>query len=275
MTHCSNFLPHHLIGAIWLGVCAAVAAQPAALNLADQGAPTFTVFTAEDGLSDDVWNTVEVGADGFVWAGSASELARFDGYRWTLWPTLNARSLVRHLARFPDGALWAVFEREGLARWADDQWQFQSTNQGALFRFSQTVSADGQSEAWVAGQNGLWKRAGQAWIADPGNGAATLDAEALVETQSLFGAPRQWLLTRSGLFYRPVASGARVHPWVAHSDPMFRNFPGSDMALSIDQGREELWILSYGEGLVRLRDDGMRVWRSAKGELPTEALYAA
>ncbi|MEO8461508.1 MAG: diguanylate cyclase, partial [Dokdonella sp.] len=37
----------------------------------------------------------------------------------------------------------------------------------------------------------------------------------------------------------------------------------------------ELWELSYGGGIARIRPDGIKVWRSASGELPSEATYSA
>jgi hypothetical protein len=42
-----------------------------------------------------------------------------------------------------------------------------------------------------------------------------------------------------------------------------------------DDGHEELWVLSYGGGVARIRDDGVRIWRADTGELPSEAIYSA
>ena len=64
--------------------------------MADAGALSFTVYASQDGLSDEAWTTIGFDRHGFVWAGSASSLARFDGYRWTPWP-FPARSLVRDM----------------------------------------------------------------------------------------------------------------------------------------------------------------------------------
>ncbi len=75
------------------------------LDVTDEGAPHFVAFTSQDGLSDEIWAAIDVDSRGFVWAGSASQLARFDGYRWALWPSPDAHSLVRDIDPDPEGNL--------------------------------------------------------------------------------------------------------------------------------------------------------------------------
>ncbi len=95
---------------------------PTPLDVADQSPPPFSVYGSQDGLSDEIWSTIGFDRDGFVWAGSASGVARFDGYRWTPETVPGARSLVRDMQRDADGMLWALFEREGLARYDGRSW---------------------------------------------------------------------------------------------------------------------------------------------------------
>lgn len=249
----------------------ATAAAPLPLDISGQGAPVFTVYSARDGLSDEIWNTVAVAPDGFAWAGSASELARFDGYRWRLWPLPQARSLVRQVQLLADGSFWAIFEREGLARYEDGEWQLVATDAGRLFGISQTHGPGGP-EAWLGAEAGLLRRERGEWVADAGNGVGLGDYVNVEFTSSLFGGPRQWLLSNETLRFREFGDG-RVGDWQVYTDPQLAIVPGTDLVRSQDGVLEELWVLTYGAGITRLRADGIRSWRAARGELPTEAIY--
>ncbi len=255
-------------------LAASVDAAVTPLDVADQSAPAFTVYSTQDGLSDEIWNTVEIDGRGFVWGGSASALARFDGYRWTPWPVNGAKSLVRDLQLMSDGSFWAMFEREGLARLAGDDWQLQPPQPLFLQRFADSERSDGTRDYWVAHQHGFWK-----WT--PGGWAPEADLSLpgipyrLAQTQTMFGAPRQWAATNSGLWFREQGSDGSWQAWQVHPDPRFGTMPGTDAIRTTDRGVEELWVLSYGGGIGRIRDDGARIWRESQGELPTEAMYVA
>jgi signal transduction histidine kinase/ligand-binding sensor domain-containing protein len=75
-------------------------------------------FTVEDGLSSNIVNAVLQTRDGFLWAGTAGGLVRFDGRHFTAveFPREVPRGLsITALAEAPDGALW-VGTTGGLAR---------------------------------------------------------------------------------------------------------------------------------------------------------------
>ena len=247
------------------------------LDVADEGAPTFTVFSSREGLSDEIWNTIGFDNQGYVWAGSASALARFDGYRWTPWPLPEAHSLVRDMHTDSNGTLWAIFEREGLARYDGKSWSMYPDSNVFHQRFSDTHRADGIEDLWVSDDKGLLRLVGDKWLADPGNPSIHLGPIVAVEqTESLFGEPRQWLLsTIDGLWYRDVAQGPKPNPWKRFEQPGFESLHGTSLKTTHDGGVEELWVLTYGDGLYRIRDDGIKVWRAASGELPSEAIYSA
>ena len=134
--------------------------------------PTFTTFTPRDGLGDEIWSTVGQGPDGFVWAGSASTLSRFDGYRWHELADAPGRSLVRDMANDRQGRLWVIFEREGLAYYDGEGW-----HRVGEARFHQRFSTVGEGESrelWVAHNDGLARLEGDAWVEDPGNPVGNL-----------------------------------------------------------------------------------------------------
>ena len=263
--------------ALWLSVVGEAhgeATAPVPLDVTDQASPVFTVYSTQDGLSDEIWNTIGFDRHGFVWAGSASSLSRFDGYHWTPWPLREARSLVRDMQRDADGVLWALFEREGLARYDGQAWSVPGGVEGFAQRFSVTTSGDGRQRLWIAQPRGFSLLQDGRWIEDPGNGLQ--QGIAIAQTQTLFGGPRQWMATpQQGLWYRDVKTGATPGPWQRFDAPGFNAVPFTDLLRSVDHGEEELWLLTYGAGIARIRSSDMRVWRVASGELPSEAIYSA
>jgi diguanylate cyclase (GGDEF)-like protein len=264
---------------LMLGVCACVVigvgvgsavAQPVVprpVRIPEAAAPTFSAFTSRDGLSDDIWSAVAVDGDGFVWAGSASSLARFDGYRWTMWPFPEAHSLVRELQADDRGHLWALFEREGLAHYDGRRWRLVAEPRGGR-RFS-VIERDGQREYWLADERQLARLRDGAWRVD--GGPPFPPAPAVIErTDTLFGGPREWVGSSSdGLWYRTRSKTPA--PWTRFEHPdVIGGITG--VLRSEAGGREELWVLS-GTGLARIRDAGVRVWSAARGELPTTSMY--
>lgn len=259
-----------------LSAACAQAEDPAQSFEAD--APTFTVYGTRDGLSDEIWSAIGFDRDGFVWAGSASALARFDGYRWMPVVVPGARSLVRDLEQDEDGTLWAVFEREGLARLDGQAWHLDDSIQGYLQRFSVEANAPKGNRLWVGTEDRLWSRQGSQWVLDGGapapGGSRYLG---VVETDALFGQHRQWLATFfGGLWYRELTQGHAPGAWQRFEDTRFQDaWQSNGLLRVVRDGVEELWVLSYGDGVARIRSDGTRVWRMADGELPTEAIYEA
>ncbi|HET7842848.1 MAG TPA: diguanylate cyclase, partial [Xanthomonadales bacterium] len=266
-----------LLFALASGVDAARAAEPVLpLDVSDTAAPVFTVFGTQDGLSDEIWNTVGIDGRGFVWAGSASSLARFDGYRWTAWPFPEAQSLVRDMQEDERGTLWAIFEGEGLARFDGHEWTLVAAGHGYINRFSATHDEHGRRALYLGYDGGFARWRDGNWVPDPGNDGLPADATVVSfeHTQTLEGGPRDWVVVvNNGLWVRDAPAGAVPGPWRRHPDPMFAHMPFTDLQRSVDRGVEELWLLSYGAGLARIRPEGMKVWRAASGELPTEAMY--
>jgi diguanylate cyclase (GGDEF)-like protein len=264
-----------------LGLALAVAAKsestPSPPGGADEGAPSFTVYASREGLSDEIWSTIGFDSRGFVWAGSASALARFDGYHWTPWPFPAARSLVRDMQADADGTLWAIFEREGLARYDGRSWSLYPSASRFHQRFSSTLRSDGTPELWVSLDNGLWRLKKSDWLPDTGNPTVQVGPVIGIEqTETLFGEPRQWLATATdGLWYRALRDTRTPRPWQRFEDPRFHAWHATDLRRTRNGGEEELWLLSYGDGVARIRNDGLRIWRAATGELPTEAIYSA
>jgi ligand-binding sensor domain-containing protein len=248
--------------------------RPLPLDLSDTAAPVFETWDTQDGLSDEIWSTVGSDLRGYAWAGSASALARFDGQRWTLVPLPGGPSLVRDMQRDARGTLWALSESHGLLRLGDDgNWSLVDLGVGFIHRFATT--SDGT--LWLGYERGLARLAPDgSWRHDAGNaGLPPGVAVATATTYRLFGEARQWAGMRDGLWYRVLGRDGATGPWQSHRDSRIDAMPFTDVIATNDGGREELWLLSYGAGLARIDDEGLRLWREERGELPTEAIYSA
>lgn len=262
-----------------LGLCgsamaSASAAEPIrALDVSDQSAPVFTVYGSEDGLSDEIWSTIGIDRDGFVWAGSASELARFDGYGWTLWDFPQARSLVRDMERSADGTLWAMFEREGLAFYDGSAWTPYPLPGDQMFRFSDVYRPDGARELWFSSRGGLRRWDDGVWHSPPTPPAAPVPVARFEQTVRLQGRPLQWVgSSAGGLWLRDPQREDGL--WQPAPWPEFRPMYINDVLRTEEYGQEQLWVSSYHGGVARISEQGVRLWRSATGELPSEAIYS-
>ncbi len=247
-----------------------------ALDVTDQSAPIFQVYSAKDGLSDEIWSNVDFDAQGFVWAGSASSLARFDGYRWTIADFPEARSLVRDMHQDRSGTLWAIFEREGLARYDGKHWQLTGHTTFA-HRFSHTLLPDGRQQDWVAQAGAIAALNGGALQIDVGSLALPAGTTIKFErSERLFGGPREWLVRSPGqIWFRKADVASAESSWQRFEHPELNLQLPTDLVRTFDRGVEELWFLAYGSGIYRLREDGLRHWSAAQGELPSEAIYSA
>ena len=248
----------------------------APLDVADIAAPTFSVYTTDDGLSDEIWNSIGFDGQGFVWAGSASTIARFDGRRWLVWPMPAPIGLTRDLLTDESGDLWAIFERGGLARYHNEHWEL-GAERRYYYGFSQTLQADGGIDRWLTRDQKLLRLVNGRWLEDGGNlSLPEGNVSAMEQTQTLFGEQRQWLGRNeadTGLVYRRVVAGSTPEPWLKFTAPELRYTNTNDLLSTRDRGGESLWGTAYGVGIFRIRDDGIRVWSTATGELPTDAVY--
>ena len=86
-----------------------------AVSASAQSLPDYdvTAWTTEDGLpSGSIWALAQ-DAEGYLWIGSESGLARFDGIRFVMWRELGDASFpeasVLSLLSAKDGTLWVGF----------------------------------------------------------------------------------------------------------------------------------------------------------------------
>ena len=190
-----------LPGALLAGPALSAADEPRPLDLFDLGAPSFTAFTARDGVPESVALDVQTDPEGYVWMSAPQGLARYDGHRWILMEPASVRGTVHDLYLDRAGVLWAPSRDKGIARYEGGRWHTEDRRTGLdtdhFARVVETTDHEGKVELWALGaESGIYQRVDGAWRADPGNARIPVGAvHGLVRT-AMLGAPgRLWIAT--------------------------------------------------------------------------------
>ena len=117
----------------------------------------FRAFNVEAGLPHNSAPFVLQTRDGYVWAGTETGLARFDGVRFTTYRTANTPGLpnnwIRALLEDKAGSLW-VGTAHGLARYRDGGFE----NIGLPDQAVVSLAEDGSGRLWIGTYSGeLWE----------------------------------------------------------------------------------------------------------------------
>jgi ligand-binding sensor domain-containing protein/signal transduction histidine kinase len=119
------------------------------------------VWQTQDGLPQDTINALVQTKDGYLWIGTSSGLARFDGFRFTVFNHENTPALreesVYSLYCSRDGTLWVGTEGGGLVRYQAGTFQLFSTNEGLTNGFVRTIHEDSRGNLWVGTDRGLFR----------------------------------------------------------------------------------------------------------------------
>jgi len=115
------------------------------------------VWHEEAGLPQDSVTSVLQTRDGYIWIGTYSALARFDGVRFTIYDTSNTPGMhccrVTSLFEARDGTLWIGLEDGTVIRYQAGKFEpVNFENQGnckGIFH----IGADDAGEIWVAGRD--------------------------------------------------------------------------------------------------------------------------
>ncbi len=128
------------------------------------GLPDFSTHTweAEDGLPQNSLTSVVQTRDGYLWIGTYSGLARFDGVRFTVFDDTTVPEMrsgrVTSLFEDAGGVLWIGHETGDLTRYADGQ--FQSVPVNATWQSQRIVAlaADEVGDIWLLNEEGILTR---------------------------------------------------------------------------------------------------------------------
>jgi signal transduction histidine kinase/ligand-binding sensor domain-containing protein len=169
------------------------AAQPEVL-------PEFSLhnWQAEEGLPQNSLTSVLQARDGYLWIGTYSGLARFDGVEFTVFddstePELRS-SRVTSLFEDQEGVLWIGCETGDLARYQDGRFQTVKVNATWQNRKIIGLAADETGDLWLYNEEGVLVRPGDGRTVVPR--AGTADRLASLERD---GLGRLWLVRDGAL----------------------------------------------------------------------------
>ncbi len=243
-----------------LALCAAwlVAVLSPGLHAAEQAVqePTYatTIFGVYDGLPNHGVPVTCQTSDGYMWFGTESGLARFDGVRFvtfSTWTTPELPSnLMRRLFEDRDGWLW-IATQGGLCRYRNGRFE----RVGLTGRRVCDIAQDHLGHIWVATQDdGVLEYRNGTFIShakDPG-----MPAETDVRCLFIDSNDRVWVFfLLSGGFYLQDGAALPYNP----GPYQFR-----DYTRVIEHPRGTLWI-SHGTGLLRVRNGEVRNFDTKNG----------
>lgn len=261
--------------ALVAGARAAAAQTP--LDIRALGAPSFESFSARDGLPEGVLVAIAVDAEGVAWAASPNGLYRFLGHRWERQVDPTHGKVYHRMLLDRAGTLWAASSDKEVALHDVHGWHFLGRSSGVpaeAYGAAEILDTMGRLHTWLlTGASGIVERRGEHWVPDPGNASIPRAAylTSARATRHLFGEPRQWIGTGdAGLLYRREGDTA----WTRFQRPDFVVGQVEDIRTSLDEHGEALWVSSFGQGIYRIDDRGVRRWSIAKNELPSNEVYS-
>jgi ligand-binding sensor domain-containing protein len=153
-------------GWLLLALSSTAAAQASTPIDAVVQAPIYVsrVWRTQDGLPENRVRAIAQTPDGYLWLGTSSGLARFDGVRFIVYARFNTPSMtddnVRALAVAGDGSLWVATDGGGLLHYQNGRFQSFGPKEGLTNEFVLAVVADRSGDIWAGTNRGLFRRHG-------------------------------------------------------------------------------------------------------------------
>ena len=196
-------------------------------------------WQVEDGLPQNAVTAIVQTRDGYLWLGTYSGLARFDGVRFTVFDENNAPELhnsrVTSLFEARDGTLWIGHENGEVTRYRDGRFQavkYQAAWSGGKIS---DLATDEAGDVWLLNEDGLLARLRDGLV---------LKAQAGMLTKMV-------AMTRS----------KRGTIWVTWGGRVSRLEGGQLRALGFQEGSANTYVL----GIAASRDDGL--WVACDGRV--------
>jgi ligand-binding sensor domain-containing protein/AraC-like DNA-binding protein len=117
------------------------------------------VWGVGEGLPQNSVTAIVQTTDGYIWLGTYSGLARFDGVAFRIFNRWNTPGLkndrITSLHEGADGALWVGTLGGGLSVLRDDAWRTFTSGEGLSSDFVTCILSDGRDAVWAGTEDGL------------------------------------------------------------------------------------------------------------------------
>jgi signal transduction histidine kinase/ligand-binding sensor domain-containing protein len=135
------------------------------------------VWQVEQGLPQNKITSVVQTHDGYLWVGTYSGLARFDGVRFTVFDKKDTPGLhsqrVTSLFEAADGTLWIGHENGEVTTSKDGKFQPVTIRAAWASRKISAITADAAGDLWLLNANALLARIRDGLVLSPESGLAT------------------------------------------------------------------------------------------------------
>jgi ligand-binding sensor domain-containing protein len=122
------------------------------------------IWRTQEGLPENSIRAIAQTPDGYLWLGTSSGLARFDGVRFVVYARFNTASMtndnIRALAVSPDGSLWVATDGGGLLHFQSGRFQTFGPREGLTNEFVGAVLEDRHGNVWAGTNRGLFRGRG-------------------------------------------------------------------------------------------------------------------
>ncbi len=213
-------------------------------------------YGVEAGMPHNVAATLVQTADGYLWAGTESGLARFDGNRFVNFRVRNSpglpHNLIRTLYPEPDGTLWIGTHR-GLSRWKNGRLDLVAPLPTAITG----IARDPSGRLWISTLGQSLKELRDDKLIDVDT-AGQIPANVQLRTVFADSTGRVWISPRTG------------NPIYRDPDGTFHRFtaagPDFQSVVRIVEGPDRtLWFASETAGLFRIRGNDIRRYGTPEG----------
>ncbi len=113
----------------------------------------FDVWTADDGLPQNLIRNIEQTPDGYLWIATFDGLARFDGVQFTVFNKSNTPGLTSNrfgtMYQDPSGDLWLTAEIGGVTRYHQGSFQTYGTEHGIPNNVIRGITGDDAGHIWI------------------------------------------------------------------------------------------------------------------------------
>lgn len=260
------------------------------------------VWRGADGLPEDFAQALAQTPDRYLWVGTSGGLVRFDGVRFALFNRESEPSFrddsIYSLFTAKDGTLWVGTEGGGLLRYRGGVFRSFGAADGLSNGFVRVIFEDLRGRLWIGTDGGLFQMAGESLVRIDGRGGVPqMNVHSICEdregrllvggwgllvltegradyyTSSLSLADNSirtirqttdgatWIGTISGL--RRIEGGMRDDPFSAP-----HLISDVNVCALLEDRSGQLWIGTYGHGVLLLRDGRVVKKYAAPSSLP-------
>ena len=266
---------------------------------------SYRTWRTEDGLPGNRIRALEETRDGYLWVGTPSGLARFDGARFTVFDSSNTPELLDEsitvLWPSRDGSLWVGTEGGGLVHYRDGAFISYGAQEGLTNGFVRAVAEDTAGNVWVGTDRGVFQFRNNRFTrldygASESPFASVVDIAAGRDGRIWVGTQGGLLTVANGMIVPAYCRGTRAVSRVRrlYESPTGRLFsmdaqgyselrdgcraPGqAGRTATVNALREAqdggLWIGTLGEGLLKYRNGRLETFRRP-GTLPDNSISA-